>query len=113
MTCFEILDDAIEIDNSLPFAFQAGVFSSDIGPSLRAAQQLDPSAVMIDDHSASTGRLSPGAACRVFICGASIAREKGWNGCQGGRQDTVQHQDETVIPRALAADELDSQLLDY
>jgi acyl-CoA reductase-like NAD-dependent aldehyde dehydrogenase len=84
VTCFEILDDAIEIDNSLPFAFQAGVFSSDIGPSLRAAQQLDPSAVMIDDHSASTGRLSPGAACRVFICGASIAREKGWNGCQGG-----------------------------
>jgi acyl-CoA reductase-like NAD-dependent aldehyde dehydrogenase len=55
VTCvygFENLDDAIEIANSLPFAFQASVFSSDIGPALRAAQRLDASAVMINDHTA-------------------------------------------------------------
>ncbi len=55
VTCvygFEGLDDAIEIANSLPFAFQASIFSSDIGPALRAAQRLDASAVMINDHTA-------------------------------------------------------------
>jgi acyl-CoA reductase-like NAD-dependent aldehyde dehydrogenase len=55
VTCvygFESLDDAIEIANSLPFAFQASVFSTDIGPALRAAQRLDASAVMINDHTA-------------------------------------------------------------
>jgi acyl-CoA reductase-like NAD-dependent aldehyde dehydrogenase len=55
VTCvygFETLDDAIVIANSLPFAFQASVFSTDIGPALRAAQRLDASAVMINDHSA-------------------------------------------------------------
>jgi acyl-CoA reductase-like NAD-dependent aldehyde dehydrogenase len=55
VTCvygFETLDDAIEIANSLPFAFQASVFSGDIGPALRAAQRLDASAIMINDHTA-------------------------------------------------------------
>jgi acyl-CoA reductase-like NAD-dependent aldehyde dehydrogenase len=55
VTCvygFETLDDAIEIANSLPFASQASVFSTDIGPALRAAQRLDASAVMINDHTA-------------------------------------------------------------
>ncbi len=55
VTCvygFESLDDAIEIANSLPVAFQASVFSTDIGPALRAARRLDASAVMINDHTA-------------------------------------------------------------
>jgi len=55
LTCvygFGNLDDAIEIANSLPFAFQASVFSTDIGPALRAAKRLDASAVMINDHTA-------------------------------------------------------------
>jgi acyl-CoA reductase-like NAD-dependent aldehyde dehydrogenase len=55
VTCvygFETLDDAIEIANSLPFAFQASVFSTDIRPALRAARRLDASAVMINDHTA-------------------------------------------------------------
>ena len=55
VTCvygFENFDDAIEIANFLPFAFQASVFSTDIGPALRAAQRLDASAVMINDHTA-------------------------------------------------------------
>ena len=55
VTCvygYEALDDAIEIANSLPFAFQASVFSTDIGPALAAAKRLDASAVMINDHTA-------------------------------------------------------------
>lgn len=55
VTCvygFDALDDAIDIANSLPFAFQASVFSTDIGPALRAAWRLDASAVMINDHTA-------------------------------------------------------------
>ena len=55
VTCvygFEKLDDAIETANSLPYAFQAAVFSTDIGPALRSAQRLDASAVMINDHTA-------------------------------------------------------------
>ena len=55
VTCvygYEELDEAIEIANSLPFAFQAAVFTTDIGPALRAAQRLDASAVMINDHTA-------------------------------------------------------------
>ncbi|GGF47794.1 aldehyde dehydrogenase [Aliidongia dinghuensis] len=55
LTCvygFEELDQAIDIANALPVAFQASVFSRDIGPALRAAQRLDASAVMINDHTA-------------------------------------------------------------
>jgi len=49
---FRDIDQAIEIANSLPVAFQASVFSQDIGPALHAAQRLDASAVMINDHTA-------------------------------------------------------------
>ncbi|HEY4368796.1 MAG TPA: aldehyde dehydrogenase family protein [Steroidobacteraceae bacterium] len=55
VTCvygFEELDRAIDIANSLPFAFQASVFSSDIGPALRAAQRFDAATVLINDHTA-------------------------------------------------------------
>jgi acyl-CoA reductase-like NAD-dependent aldehyde dehydrogenase len=55
VTCvygFESLDYAIEIANSLPFAFQASVFATDIDSALRAAKRLDASAVMINDHTA-------------------------------------------------------------
>jgi acyl-CoA reductase-like NAD-dependent aldehyde dehydrogenase len=55
LTCvygFSDLDQAIEIANSLPVAFQASVFSREIGPALHAAQRLDASAVMINDHTA-------------------------------------------------------------
>ena len=43
---------AIGIANALPFAFQASVFSTDIGPIMRAAQRLDASTVLINDHTA-------------------------------------------------------------
>jgi acyl-CoA reductase-like NAD-dependent aldehyde dehydrogenase len=55
LTCvygYSELDHAIEIANSLPVAFQASVFSSDIGPALRAAHRLDAAAVMVNDHTA-------------------------------------------------------------
>lgn len=55
VTCvygFDELDRAIEIANALPFAFQASVFSKEIGPALRVAQRVDASTVLINDHTA-------------------------------------------------------------
>jgi acyl-CoA reductase-like NAD-dependent aldehyde dehydrogenase len=55
VTCvygFHDFDKAIELANALPFAFQASVFSTDIGPAMRAAQRLDASTVLINDHTA-------------------------------------------------------------
>ncbi len=55
VTCvyaYQNIDEAIDLANSLPVAFQASVFSTDIAPALRAAQRLDASAVMINDHTA-------------------------------------------------------------
>lgn len=55
VTCvygFQELDEAIEIANALPFAFQASVFAMDIGPIMRAARRLDASTVLINDHTA-------------------------------------------------------------
>jgi acyl-CoA reductase-like NAD-dependent aldehyde dehydrogenase len=55
VTCvfgFADLDDAIREANSLPVAFQSGVFTSDLAVALVAAERLDASAVMINDHSA-------------------------------------------------------------
>jgi acyl-CoA reductase-like NAD-dependent aldehyde dehydrogenase len=55
LTCvygYRELDDAIKIANSLPYAFQASVFSSDIAVALKAAKHLDASAVLVNDHTA-------------------------------------------------------------
>jgi acyl-CoA reductase-like NAD-dependent aldehyde dehydrogenase len=55
VTCvypFTDFDQAVDIANSLPYAFQASVFSNDLGPALRAAERLDASAVLINDHTA-------------------------------------------------------------
>ena len=49
---FDDVDDAIARANSLPVAFQASVFARDIGKALYAADRLDASAVMINDHTA-------------------------------------------------------------
>jgi acyl-CoA reductase-like NAD-dependent aldehyde dehydrogenase len=45
-------DDAIRRANALPFAFQAAVFTNDLGFAMRTATRLDASAVMINDHTA-------------------------------------------------------------
>lgn len=55
LTCiygYSDIDKAIGIANSLPFAFQASVFASDISVALKAARHLDASAVLINDHTA-------------------------------------------------------------
>ena len=49
---FDQLDEAIGRANSLPVAFQASVFAGDIDIALYAADRLDASAVMINDHTA-------------------------------------------------------------
>jgi len=55
LTCvygYSDLDEAIRIANSLPYAFQASVFSTDIAVALKAARHLDASAVLVNDHTA-------------------------------------------------------------
>jgi acyl-CoA reductase-like NAD-dependent aldehyde dehydrogenase len=55
VTCvyrYRVLDDAIDLANALPFAFQASVFSAEIGPAMRAARRLDASTVLVNDHTA-------------------------------------------------------------
>lgn len=49
---FDDLDDAIAKANALPVAFQASVFADDIDVAFHAADRLDASAVMINDHTA-------------------------------------------------------------
>jgi acyl-CoA reductase-like NAD-dependent aldehyde dehydrogenase len=49
---FDGLDEALARANSLPYAFQAAVFTRDLDTALRAARRLDASAVMINDHTA-------------------------------------------------------------
>lgn len=46
------IDEAISAANSLPVAFQASIFTRDIGTALDAVERLDASAVMVNDHSA-------------------------------------------------------------
>ena len=55
VTCvygFNDLSEAVRRANSLPFAFQASVFSRDIDAALFAARHLEASAVMLNDHTA-------------------------------------------------------------
>jgi acyl-CoA reductase-like NAD-dependent aldehyde dehydrogenase len=55
LTCvypFHTLDDAIEQANSLPVAFQSSIFTRDLASALEAAERLDASAVMVNDHTA-------------------------------------------------------------
>ena len=55
VTCvygYAALDEAITRANSLPYAFQAAVFATDINAALLGARTLAASAVMINDHTA-------------------------------------------------------------
>ena len=55
VTCiygFTDLAEAVTRANSLPFAFQASIFSRDIDAALYAAKHLAASAVMVNDHTA-------------------------------------------------------------
>jgi acyl-CoA reductase-like NAD-dependent aldehyde dehydrogenase len=46
------LEEAIKEANSLPVAFQSSIFTRDLTVALDAAERLDASAVMVNDHSA-------------------------------------------------------------
>jgi acyl-CoA reductase-like NAD-dependent aldehyde dehydrogenase len=55
VTCvysFSSLDDAITEANSLPVAFQSAIFTRNLASAFRAAELLDASAVMVNDHTA-------------------------------------------------------------
>jgi acyl-CoA reductase-like NAD-dependent aldehyde dehydrogenase len=49
---YDDLKDAFAAANSLPYAFQAAIFTRDLDAALRAFRHLDASAVMINDHTA-------------------------------------------------------------
>ncbi len=49
---YDDIDEAIVRSNSLPYAFQASVFTKDLDTALRASRRLDASAVMVNDHPA-------------------------------------------------------------
>ena len=49
---YDDMDEAIAIANSLPFSFQAAVFTESIETAMRASSRLDASAVMVNDHTA-------------------------------------------------------------
>lgn len=49
---YELLDEAIERANALPYAIQAAVFTRHIETALAASRRLDASAVMVNDHTA-------------------------------------------------------------
>lgn len=46
------MDAGIEIANSLPFSFQAAVYTESLDTAMRASSRLDASAVMVNDHTA-------------------------------------------------------------
>ena len=49
---YDELDDAIARANSLPFSFQAAVYTRDIDTALHAYKHLNASAVMVNEHTA-------------------------------------------------------------
>ncbi|MEM9234698.1 MAG: aldehyde dehydrogenase family protein, partial [Pseudomonadota bacterium] len=48
----DTLDEAVARANSLPFAFQASVFTKNIDAAMNISRDLDATAVMINDHTA-------------------------------------------------------------
>lgn len=55
VTCvygYSNIEHAIEIANSLPYAFQAAVFSQTLPPVIRATERLHASTILINDHTA-------------------------------------------------------------
>lgn len=49
---YDDLDDAINLANSVPFAFQASVFSKNLDVTFKAIENLNGLAVMVNDHTA-------------------------------------------------------------
>ncbi|MDT8364386.1 MAG: aldehyde dehydrogenase family protein [Nitrosomonas sp.] len=49
---YDNIDEAIRRANALPFAFQASIFTKDIDRAMKAFNQLNASAIMINEHTA-------------------------------------------------------------
>lgn len=49
---YELLDDAIEQANNIPFSFQASVCTKDIDTAMYVSSRLNAAAVMVNDHTA-------------------------------------------------------------
>ena len=49
---YDDMNSVIETANSLPFAFQASVFTKNLDVAMHAIQNLDATAVMVNDHTA-------------------------------------------------------------
>ena len=49
---YDTLDEAIGRANSLPYAFQAAVFTRQLDAALRCCRRLAAAAVMVNDHTA-------------------------------------------------------------
>ncbi|MCK0069044.1 aldehyde dehydrogenase family protein [Kordiimonas laminariae] len=49
---YDDMDDAIKQANGLPFAFQASVFTKNLDVAMKAVQNFDATAVMVNDHTA-------------------------------------------------------------
>lgn len=49
---YDHIDEAVVVANSIPFAFQASVFTPNIDTALRIGHALEASAVMINEHTA-------------------------------------------------------------
>jgi acyl-CoA reductase-like NAD-dependent aldehyde dehydrogenase len=67
LTCvypFTRLDEALAAANSLPLAFQAGIFTEDLRTAFHAAERLAASAVMVNDHTAFRADWMPFAGRR-------------------------------------------------
>ena len=61
---YDNLSAVVAEANSLPVAFQVGVFCNDIDQAMRLYKELDASAVMINDHSAFRDDVMPFAGLR-------------------------------------------------
>jgi acyl-CoA reductase-like NAD-dependent aldehyde dehydrogenase len=61
---YESLDDAVAQANALPVAFQGAVFCNDIDTATELFNELDASAIMINDHSAFRDDVMPFAGLR-------------------------------------------------
>jgi len=59
------IDEAIEIANSLPVAFQAAVMTRSIDTALRVYQRIDATAVVVNDHTAFRTDWMPFAGART------------------------------------------------
>lgn len=49
---YDHLDEALSAANALPYAFQAACFTQDLRTATKCVEELDASAVMVNDHSA-------------------------------------------------------------